>query len=309
MNRIVRHREGDSRSSSQGQNPQDREIALQVLLESISQATQVREQCRVIVARKPLQGAWNMAVDEVLLESVAAGGTSTMRLYRWDEATVSLGYFQRSTPEVERGGRFFGLPVVRRLSGGGAILHQHELTYSCCLPATHHLVGEPARLYDEIHRSIQMALREQGVEIQPRGEHEGSDKPFLCFARGDRRDLVLDGFKVVGSAQRRRGGAVLQHGSVLLRRTPFAPEFPGLLDLIPKEIDIPRLEEAIISRCMEVLKLSAQPGDLSASEKEEAQRLIAEKYAPETAASEAASNNPAANDLATDDATKALPKQ
>src|SRR5437899_7083966 len=94
--------------------------------------------CRVIVDTLPGSGEWNMAVDEALLESAVAGGSCATRWYCWNQATLSIGYFQ--TPEealCKR--RFAALPVVRRLTGGGAIVHHHELTYSCTLPARHPL--------------------------------------------------------------------------------------------------------------------------------------------------------------------------
>jgi lipoate-protein ligase A len=224
----------------------------------------------------PPCGCW--AIDEALLDAVAAGGVAVLRLYAWNEATVSIGYFQRETPEIERGGMFHGLPAVRRLSGGGAILHQHELTYSCCIPAGHPLADEPTRLYEGMHAGIQQVLAQLGVSVEPRGVVEGDEKPFLCFARGDRRDLVCRGFKVVGSAQRRRGRAVLQHGSILLRRSHFAPQFPGLLDLCEREFDVAELRRRLAVHCGRLLGEEAVTGELTPGELAEADRLCVEKY-------------------------------
>jgi lipoate-protein ligase A len=261
-----------------GDNPQSKLQALEHLLQSMSEGPAVTGNVRLLVEDLPATGPRNMAVDEALLESVAAGGPATLRLYRWSDATISIGYFQRETPEIDPGGRFYGLPVVRRLSGGGAILHHREVTYSCCIPASHPLAAEPAHLYEEIHGRIQATLAEFGARVEPRGESEGSDKPFLCFARGDRRDLVSEGFKVVGSAQRRRRGAILQHGSILLRRSPFLPEFPGLLDLARVQADESELMERLAHHAGLVLGDAPHRGELTSIEAAAADHLERERY-------------------------------
>lgn len=172
-----------------------------------------------------------MAVDEVLLEAAVERGETVVRWYRWDRATVSLGYFQ---PAVAAGSdsELARLPAVRRLTGGGAILHHHELTYSCAIPPDHPLAREPVRLYAEVHTAAVRVLAARGVAAAMRGSLAGGgDGAFLCFGRGDPRDVIVAGHKVLGSAQRRRRGAVMQHGSLLLEASPFAPEFPGVNDL------------------------------------------------------------------------------
>jgi hypothetical protein len=125
------------------------------------------------------------------------------------------------------------LPRVRRLSGGGAILHHFEWTYSCAIPRTHRLAQKAEQLYEIAHGALIRSLGNLGVQAQLRGE-ASSDQAFLCFLRGDPRDVVVLRQKVAGSAQRRRRGAVLQHGSVLLQRSPLAPAVPGISDLTPQ---------------------------------------------------------------------------
>ena len=176
-------------------------------------------------------GSWNMATDEYLLEAALSDKLKAVRMYRWAEPTVSLGYFQDSD-DAALSTTFQNLAAVRRLSGGGAILHHHELTYSFVLPADDPLTREPTELYSQVHTSIIAVLRSFGAECSMRGEDGAkTDEPFLCFIRGDRHDIHCSGHKVVGSAQRRRKGAVLQHGSILLERSPHAPQIPGLRDL------------------------------------------------------------------------------
>jgi lipoyl(octanoyl) transferase len=201
--------------------------------------------CRLVIEPEPQSGVRNMAVDEALLEAALTRGECTLRCYRWQTATVSLGYFQEAGAAATISA-LAGLPVVRRLSGGGAILHHHEWTYSCTVPPDHALARNPSRIYELLHERIIDALADRGVSRAAlRGSlGPGGDGAFLCFGRGDPRDVVLAGQKIVGSAQRRRRGAVLQHGSLLLRRSEYARQFPGILDLVPAA----RLDDVFISQ-------------------------------------------------------------
>ncbi len=186
-----------------------------------------------LILDPPQSGVWNMAVDAALLEESLARDTIFLRLYRWSEATVSLGYFQKGT-EQQHDPRLANLPTVRRLSGGGAILHHHEQTYSCCLPASHPLAQQPSQLYEQIHAVFVEWLSEFGVAVAPRGRDSNRpEEPFLCFLREAAPDLVVNGNKVLGSAQRRRRGAVLQHGSFLLRASEHVPELLGVSEIAP----------------------------------------------------------------------------
>lgn len=183
----------------------------------------------------PAAGAWNMAVDAALLESAVSQGCCALRWYSWQEPTLSLGYFQKFSPEENSA--LAPLPVVRRLSGGGAIVHDRELTYSCVLPASHPLSRTPHDFYVALHQVLVAELQAAGFPVQMRGTLDAEkNSEFLCFGRGDRWDILLDGYKVLGSAQRRRKGAVLQHGSLVLARSVHAPQFPGLADLRPARV-------------------------------------------------------------------------
>jgi lipoyl(octanoyl) transferase len=183
------------------------------------------------VEAEPRSGSWNMATDEYLLEAGLTDRLKAVRMYRWIEPTVSLGYFQDSDDEALQT-TFQDLAAVRRLSGGGAILHHHELTYSFVLPADDPLTTMPTELYGRVHSAIINVLGDFGAECAMRGEDDAKlDEPFLCFVRGDRHDIHCAGHKVVGSAQRRRKGAVLQHGSIILQCSEHASQIPGLRDL------------------------------------------------------------------------------
>lgn len=184
----------------------------------------------------PASGFWQMAVDEALLES-AAEGRATLRFYTWSEPTVSLGYFQRYVErEKHRASR--DCPLVRRDTGGGAIVHDQELTYSLALPVDHPLAADAMRLYRAAHGALLDTLGSFGIEARLRGQREldpslerPTDEPFLCFQRRAEGDVLLEGVKVCGSAQRRRRGVILQHGSLLLARSSAAPELPGIQQL------------------------------------------------------------------------------
>ena len=117
---------------------------------------------RLLVERTPRDGRWNMAFDEALLEAAATRGETTLRIYRWSEPTLSLGHFQKTLP-AGMPESLHGVPCVRRLSGGGAILHHHEWTYSCAVPKGHPLAQRTERLYDVAHAAIVTAFGRLGV--------------------------------------------------------------------------------------------------------------------------------------------------
>ena len=199
----------------------------------------------------PCDGPTNMAIDDCLLAAIAAGAAPALRLYRWREPTLSLGYFQsfadpaRSRPEIA------ALPVVRRVTGGGAILHADELTYSMALPIDHPLVGDqPARLYTWMHDRIAEATAALGGATAPKGGDRplsGRGGPFLCFRRHAPFDLMADGEKLAGSAQRRTRRGVLQHGSVILSRTHPVQPSASISETVGGAVGFDEFAEALIA--------------------------------------------------------------
>ncbi|MEX0725153.1 MAG: biotin/lipoate A/B protein ligase family protein [Planctomycetaceae bacterium] len=236
---------------------------------------------RFIVEDEPRAGAWNMAADEVLLESALHENVCTLRWYRWREATVSLGYFQPplAVPNGNGPHTIESLPQVRRLSGGGAILHHHEWTYSLAIPPTHVFSAHPEKLYGRVHAHLIDWMNRQGLAARLRNEaFDKKWEPFLCFGRGDPNDIVVDNHKVVGSAQRRRRGAILQHGSVLMTRSEYAPQFPGLLDLGLRETPCEAsINELAGSMSVELLG-QADVGSFTEAEFLRIHELIATRY-------------------------------
>jgi lipoate-protein ligase A len=225
-----------------------------------------------------------MAVDEALLGSQRPDARWVLRFYSWSQPTLSLGYFQRAADRQQHP-YSASCPSVRRPSGGGAILHDNELTYCAVVPRTEDRTRQPERLYEAFHSALIRAVADCGVgdarfcgdSITPR-----SPEPFLCFARRSPLDVMLGDAKIAGSAQRRRATAVLMHGSVLLKASPFAPELPGISDLAGRSLCGETLAAAWLHRLAAALNWTPIPGELTLDERTEAERLCATKYAAAT---------------------------
>jgi lipoyl(octanoyl) transferase len=202
----------------------------------------------VCIFDPPAQGAWNMALDEALLERGAKGSAAVLRFYEWSEPTLSLGYFQsfadRDSHEPSR-----DCASVRRASGGGAILHDRELTYSLTLPAGNHFSRRANDLYRISHHALVEALADWGISAslhepdESRPASQDRIEPFMCFARRTRGDVLVNQWKIAGSAQRRGRGAVLQHGSILLEQSKFSPELPGIMEITNRHVEAEMLAD------------------------------------------------------------------
>jgi lipoate-protein ligase A len=171
---------------------------------------------RVLVTA-PLDGAANMALDEALMHRAERSDEAVLRVYGWARPTLSLGRNQvaRGKYDVE-GARERGVDIVRRPTGGRAVLHHREVTYSVTAPVS--AFGTLRESYATINRLLIHGLRLLGVdamEADPRGV---TPKPGVlpCFVLPSKGEIVAEGRKLVGSAQVREGGALLQHGSVLV---------------------------------------------------------------------------------------------
>jgi lipoate-protein ligase A len=236
---------------------------------------------RVIVDR-PGAGDWNMALDEALAEQAEAQGIATLRLYAWEPATLSLGYFQRYD---ERVGHLPSreLACVRRPSGGGAIVHDRELTYSLAIPDARGQKSRREALYRIVHAAIIEVFAACGANLDVCGsttaKRGAGSEPFLCFERRAAGDLLCGSAKVVGSAQRRNRGAVLQHGSILLGKSPHAPDLPGIEDLSSRTIERELLADSLAQVIGSALNMSPQSVGIEDSTRGRADELVAAKYA------------------------------
>jgi len=160
-----------------------------------------------------------MALDEVLAFSCARGeGAPVLRLYTWEPPAVSVGYAQSLEAEVDLEACCrMGFGAVRRMTGGRAVVHQFELTYAVAFPEGLLGPGGIQEDYRRISNAVMLGLRRLGVAAEfGRGSlGRGADRG-VCFLATSRYELTVAGRKLVGSAQRRLRGAVLQHGSLLL---------------------------------------------------------------------------------------------
>jgi lipoate-protein ligase A len=232
-----------------------------------------------------------MAADEALLFDAAECGVATLRFYQWSEPTLSLGYFQ-SYEDRRQHAASQNCAVVRRQTGGGAILHDHELTYSLVLPAAHPLARRSQQLYTAVHDAFIAALKPLIATQKPKwilrrltqiSKASEAQEPFLCFARRACGDVVLmdtsgNESKLLGSAQRRHRGAILQHGSLLVETSPFAPELAGWLDLTGVHVSIDELVGSLTVAISAALVLRATSDRFPSELQSNAEELANNKY-------------------------------
>ena len=252
----------------------------------------------------PAHGAWNMAVDESILEHIHRGDSiPTLRLYAWDPPCLSLGHAQPfSDVDVNRL-KQRGWEVVRRVTGGRAILHTDELTYSVIAPANEPRVeGSVLESYNRLAQALLLAVQtlEIPVEMKEGKPTESATPNPVCFEVPSTYEITVNGKKLIGSAQARKKEGVLQHGSLpltgdltricqalifeneakreeaaqrLLERATTVESALGV------EISWEKAQQAFIHAFEAQLGLSFERGALSESESQRAEELIKEKYA------------------------------
>ncbi|MBN2025880.1 MAG: lipoate--protein ligase family protein [Actinobacteria bacterium] len=172
-----------------------------------------------LIHTEPASGASNMALDQALLE--AASGDKlpvTLRFYRWDPPALSIGRFQPLSDVDLDACASEGIEVVRRPTGGKSILHLDDFTYSIVIPRGLPLPENVITAYRLISGGILRALRHLGLTavLQSRASEDYRAAGGACFAAATQADLEYNGKKLCGSAQVRRGGATLQHGSIMI---------------------------------------------------------------------------------------------
>jgi lipoate-protein ligase A len=228
-------------------------------------------------------GAFNMGVDEALLDS-ATEGVATRRLDQWEGPWLSLGYSQWLDPERAAACADAGVGIVHRATGGSAVLHGGDLTY--CLAAPEVALPEGLRgSYRLVADALVEGLRTLGVAVQrdasPTGT--GASGGFDCFAVSAEDEISAMGRKLVGSAQRRARGGVLQHGSIRLAPDPldvtravgFAPGAATSLAELGMRVPKEAVEKALTAAFRTALGGSLEESVLSASERLRAERRLA----------------------------------
>jgi lipoate-protein ligase A len=227
------------------------------------------------------EGAWNMALDEAILHHVEKGGRPLFRLYGWKPWCLTLGHFQKPDEEVDRqAAAEAGIDVVRRYTGGRAVFHAQELTYSVICP-----VGKDeewksgGQVYEQVSEILAQSLRDLGVEAflqkadTPLPSHGDVAPP--CFSSTAKSEVEVGRRKLIGSAQRRGKGVILQHGSILIGKAHL--DIVNYLHLKPEERARHLNILAEHSICLEELDLEITPEELAAS----VQKVFCKQY-PET---------------------------
>lgn len=252
----------------------------------------------------PARGAWNMALDEAILEHIHRGASPpTLRLYAWDPACLSLGHAQSYADVDTLRLRARGWDVVRRLTGGRAILHTDELTYSVTAPADEpRVAGTVLESYNRLAGALLRAVADLGLPVEMK-EHAGAAGPSLnpvCFEVPSTYEITVNGKKLIGSAQARKKEGVLQHGSLPLggdltricQALVFADESARgeasarllarattVESVLGHAVDWETAAQAFTHAFESELGLTFEEGEVSKSELARAEELISEKYA------------------------------
>jgi lipoate-protein ligase A len=258
-----------------------------------------------LIRNKPAEGAWNMAVDEALFEScLNHSGSPTLRLYAWQPACLSLGFSQPFSDVNTQAVKDHGWQIVRRPTGGRAILHIDELTYSVCgLLDDPVLAGTLLESYSKISQAIQFALLLLGINTTADEKYalpsDANPKGAVCFEVPSNYEITAGGKKLVGSAQARRKNGLLQHGSLPLtgdlRRITQVLNFPDKTSkilaadrVLQRAVTTEMLTGRLISwesaalafeQAFErVFKIDFQTSELTAEETQSADNLFQTKY-------------------------------
>lgn len=257
-----------------------------------------------LILDAPAKGAWNMAVDEAILEHAGRGDSlPTLRLYAWQPACLSLGYAQPYADVDESRLAAHGWDVVRRPTGGRAILHTDELTYSVSTaPDEPVMEGTVLESYNRIASALLAACHslELPVSMEQHTPPTAATKGAVCFEVPSAYEIVLNGKKLIGSAQARKREGILQHGSLplhgdltrivqalnftdesaradaatrLLKRATTAESHLGRI------IDWETAAQAHVEAFQQTLGVSLERGELSPAEKARADELFQKKYA------------------------------
>ena len=249
-------------------------------------------------------GARNMAVDSAIAQAVGSGRQPpTLRLYGWKPYCLSLGYGQRARDADNEALRRRGWDLVRRPTGGKAILHGDELTYSLCLPLDHPLAsGDIVASYRRISVGLLRALDCLGLRATANPNDESASSEYagpVCFLQPSHYEILFDGRKLVGSAQLRRKAVMLQHGTI-----PLRGDVARICDLLSFESAAEREEQKLRARqraltlsqalgrepswdeaaaaletgFADALGLDIVPGALSAAEEAETEAFVIDKF-------------------------------
>ena len=202
----------------------------------------------LLIEPAPLNGAFNMAVDDFLFHSAESTGRTFLRFYQWERPTASLGATQNVAKVINLGFcRNHGIDVVRRITGGKLVLHHREITYSICSSDAATFTPTLAGSYKLISRALVHGLEKMGIRPAAADQappfYAKSDLP--CFSHPAQDEIEVEGKKIVGSAQKRTGTRFLQHGSIPLSHDEGLLKSVSLLGADPAEIRMTSLSEVL----------------------------------------------------------------
>ncbi|MFJ7953415.1 biotin/lipoate A/B protein ligase family protein [Lysinibacillus sp. NPDC096418] len=254
--------------------------------------------------------SFNMALDEALLDWHSEGLIPpVIRFYEWEPATVSIGYFQRAEKDINiEAVRAQGLGFVRRPTGGRAVLHEHELTYSIIVTESYPNMPETVtEAYRVLSEGILQGFQNLGMDAYfsvPATEEQLADlkkpKSAVCFDAPSWYELVVEGKKVAGSAQTRQKGVILQHGAILLdldeekllsvfnfdseeakerMRKKLPEKAVSINSLVKEPVSIEQCVEAFRDGFAKTLQIELKPFTLSEGQLKYVQALEEKKYA------------------------------
>ncbi len=258
-----------------------------------------------LIKTEATNGFYNMAIDEAIMRSHRDKKVPpTVRFYSWNPATLSLGYFQKLEKEVNQDAcQNAGVDIVRRLTGGRAILHDKELTYSLTIRENYNLLSSSiVKSYKEISQGLVAGLNLLDIpaDLKPmeRGKKSPKGNSAACFDAPSWYEVILKNKKLIGSAQTRKKGTILQHGSLPYEIDPektfelfnysdekqrkkarriFSAKSTSLSSA-GFNVDKNELEQALIKGLAEKLNFDYYPGNLTTEEIELADKLKAQKY-------------------------------
>lgn len=258
-----------------------------------------------LLTHECLNGAQNMAIDEAIQRALQRGEVlPTLRFYQWKPACLSLGYFQDLEKDVDMEAlTSLGVDVVRRITGGKAVLHDDELTYSITVPEKD-FPGSVLETYVKISKGLAEGLRTLGINAElsvlERGvsSRDPRFRQAACFSVPSWYEIVCGDKKLVGSAQSRKGGVILQHGSIpfsfdagkLVRCLKNSQQHreravslltkraTGLSQVLGRKLDREELESSLVKALENVLGWEFVEGDLTMNERREMDTLVIEKY-------------------------------
>lgn len=254
---------------------------------------------------------YNMAVDEALMNFVSRGEIDpVIRFYTWDPATLSIGYFQKLTKEIDiEKVKEKGFGLVRRATGGRGVLHDKELTYSVIVPESHpNMPQTVTEAYRVISEGLLEGFKALGFEAYfsvPKSkearEKLKSPRSSVCFDAPSWYELVVEGRKIAGSAQTRQKGVILQHGSILQdinvdelfdmftyrndrlkekMKAAFIDKAIAINDISDRHITLEEMETAFYEGFKKGLNIEFKPLEFTKSQKEEIKQLE-DKYRSE----------------------------